>query len=232
MKKLIIKRLNFAYDNITILAGLTLLVKEGGFLSIIGPPGCGKSTLLSIIYGLLPVEEGMVVNSFNSASLLLHREALHFNRSVEENIRGFSRKDCPDIEPLLARFRLLECKNCRPLELPKAMRKRVELAGALASAGELLILDEPFTGLKEEERRELNILLKQALQRERRTVLMVTHSIKEACYLSDRVVLLSSRPAAVIKSFSVDKRGTDCESYRLTPAEQEIREQIKKGLTV
>lgn len=232
MKKLIIKRLNFAYNSTTILHNLTFRVKEGDFLSLMGPPGCGKSTLLSIIYALLPVEEGMLLNPFKSASILLHREALHFNRSVEENIRLFSRKEGGNIEDILVDFKLLECRRCRPLELPLLMRKRLELAGAFVAGGDLLILDEPFAGLKSGEREEMNITLKQALQRESRTVLMVTHSVREACYLSNRIILLSSRPARVVKGFSIDKSTTECGDYRLSPIELEIREEIKRGLTV
>lgn len=231
MKRLILKRLSFAYNSNTILDNISFTQERGEFISLIGPPGCGKTTLLSIIYGLLPVPEEMLANPFSSHSMLLHREALHFDRTTEENIISLSRGNvvCPD--DAIRQFELEECRSYPPGRLPRELRKRIELAGAFTAGNELLILDEPFSGLKEKERQRLNIILKQAAARTQTTIIMVTHSISEACYHSERLLLLSSRPATIIKSFSIDKSETSLSSYKLSSAENEVKRMVKSSLT-
>ena len=191
--------------------GVDLDVQEGSFVSIVGPSGCGKTTLLYAIDGLLPIDGGeILVNNkpvtgpgrdravvFQSASLLPWR-TVHGNITYGLKLRGKLHRDqLARIEKLIDLVGLKGFENRYPAELSGGMQQRANLARALAVDPDILLLDEPFASVDAQTREKLQVELTQIWTRTRKTMLFVTHDIAEAVFLSDRVVVFTSRPARV-----------------------------------
>lgn len=195
------------------LEGADLTVAPGEFVSLLGPSGCGKTTLLRAVAGLLPVEQGVVrvlggapaeATGNHSIGLVAQDPGLLPWRSVEDNVAlalqlsgiGGDRRD--EARRVLDRVGLLEFARYAPRELSGGMRQRVALARALVHRPRLLLMDEPFGALDELSREDLCFELLRVWERERVSVLFVTHSIREAVLLSDRVVVMSPAPGRVV----------------------------------
>jgi NitT/TauT family transport system ATP-binding protein len=197
------------------LADVDLHIEPGEFVSLIGPSGCGKTTLLRVIADLEPISAGRVqVNGMSPHEARLARAygyvfqapALFPWRSVLANvmlplqIQGRSKSDCEAVAmEQLQRVGLIGFERKYPWQLSGGMQQRVSIARALGFEPRLLMMDEPFGALDEITRDRLNEQLQQLWQRERRTVVFVTHSIAEAVYLSTRIVVMSPRPGRIIK---------------------------------
>jgi NitT/TauT family transport system ATP-binding protein len=193
-------------------------VPEGGFLSILGPSGCGKSTLLSIIAGLLPPSDGTVAIEgrpvteprtdigmiFQSPVLLPWRTVLD-NVLFPIEILRWDRRDYRDRALQLLKITgLLEFKDRLPSVLSGGMRQRVSICRALVYDPRILLMDEPFSALDALTRDEMNLELLRIWEAERKTVVFVTHSIREAVFLSDRVLVMSMRPSVMIEDVRID----------------------------
>jgi NitT/TauT family transport system ATP-binding protein len=189
---------------------LDLAVRPGEVLGIVGPSGCGKSTLLELIGGLREATFGTIeVDGRRSAverlarcaympqrDLLLPWLAAIDNAGLALRNRGASRATARrTAHPLFERFGLAGFERSRPPELSGGMRQRVAFLRTLLAGKPLLLLDEPFASLDAITRAEMQEWLAEALERESRTVILVTHDVEEALYLSDRVAVLSARPA-------------------------------------
>jgi NitT/TauT family transport system ATP-binding protein len=197
---------------------LSLQIRDGEFVSIVGPSGCGKSTLMLIAAGLVPASSGLVrvggaeVRApYGEVGIVFQDATLYEWRRVLENVL------LPvDIKKLpRSRFRpraleLLELVGLKgferkyPFELSGGMRQRVALCRALVHDPALLLMDEPFGALDALSRDQLNLELQAIWQRHRKTVLFITHSIHEAVFLSDRVVVMSPRPGRIGAILSID----------------------------
>jgi NitT/TauT family transport system ATP-binding protein len=190
-------------------------IAPGEFVALIGPSGCGKTTLLRVIADLEPLTSGTVqVNGmspqearlaraygyvFQSPALFPWRTALA-NVMLPLQIQGRSADDCKAVAmEQLARVGLTGFERKYPWQLSGGMQQRVSIARALGFEPRILMMDEPFGALDEITRDRLNEQLQQLWQRERRTVVFVTHSIAEAVYLSTRIVVMSPRPGRVLK---------------------------------
>jgi len=183
----------------------TLHVRQGEFVCIVGHSGCGKSTVLSIIMGLNPPTTGGVVISgpgtdrgvvFQSATLLPWL-------SVRDNVRLSLGQVRPgavaaDADPYLDAVGLPGQGNRYPRELSAGMQQRVGIARAFALEPRLLLLDEPFSLLDALTRMDLQDQLMTLWEAERKTVIMVTHDVDEALFLADRIVMMTSGPAATV----------------------------------
>jgi NitT/TauT family transport system ATP-binding protein len=182
-------------------------------LGVVGPSGCGKSTLLELVAGLRAVEGGAIEVAGAAApgerlarcaympqrDLLLPWLPAIDNASLALRNRGASRAEARrSAHPLFERFGLAGFERSRPAELSGGMRQRIAFLRTLLSGKPLLLLDEPFASLDAITRAEMQEWLATALAAEARTVLLVTHDVEEALYLSDRVAALSARPASVI----------------------------------
>ncbi|MDP2065309.1 MAG: ABC transporter ATP-binding protein [Burkholderiaceae bacterium] len=194
---------------------IDLRIEEGEFVALIGPSGCGKTTLLRVIADLEPISAGSVqVNGVSPQAARLARAygyvfqapALFPWRNVLANvmlplqIQGRSRAEGRAIAmEHLARVGLAGFESKYPWQLSGGMQQRVSIARALAFEPRILMMDEPFGALDEITRDRLNEQLQQLWQRERRTVVFVTHSIAEAVYLSTRIVVMSPRPGRIVK---------------------------------
>ena len=211
------------------LRDLTVAFPEGQLTALLGPSGCGKTTLLKIIAGLLQPTDGEVLIEGRKCAGPGSERALVFQdfallpwRNVLGNVAyGLELRRVPKRERYtIARSYIEEVgltgfETHYPQELSGGMRQRVGLARALAVDAKILLMDEPFAQVDEQTRRKLQEDLLNLLELERKTVILVTHSIEEAVYLSDRVVLLSPRPTSVteIVDTSFD-RGADLQDRR------------------
>ncbi len=190
-------------------------IREGEFVALIGPSGCGKTTLVRVIADLERISAGQVlVNGvtpheartaraygyvFQAPALFPWRTVLG-NVTLPLQIQGRSKAESKAVAlDHLARVGLTGFESKYPWQLSGGMQQRVSIARALSFEPRILMMDEPFGALDEITRDRLNEQLQQLWQRERRTVVFVTHSIAEAVYLSTRIVVMSPRPGRIIK---------------------------------
>lgn len=200
------------------LVDIDIGVKAGEFLSLIGPSGCGKTTLLKIIAGLLPADAGRVVvgervvggPGGHECSMVFQDFALLPWATAQKNAEfGLLLRDVPAVERAaaargaIAKVGLAGFEQAFPAQLSGGMQQRVGLARALAVNPQVLLMDEPFASIDEQTRRVFQDDLLSVWSEERKTVALVTHSMEEAIYLSDRVVVLSPRPGRVHRVLDV-----------------------------
>lgn len=202
-------------ERIPVLDRISLEVPAGGWATVIGPSGCGKTTLLRIMVGLLPPDSGEVLVQGGAAdarggiaympqsdTLLPWRTALG-NAILGSEIDGRPRVEAIDeARGLFCRFGLAGCEGLYPCELSGGMRQRLALMRTFLSHREVLLLDEPLGSLDALTRTTMQDWLLGVWEELGRSVLLVTHDIEEAVLLSDRIYLLSSRPARVRREFS------------------------------
>jgi ABC-type nitrate/sulfonate/bicarbonate transport system ATPase subunit len=198
-----------AFGAVQALEGLDLRVGSGELVAVVGPSGCGKTTLLELVCGLQAPDAGTVVA--DPAVLMPQRDGLLpwlraiDNAALAARLAGASRDEARErAHPLFAAFGLEGFERARPHELSGGMRQRVAFLRTLLSGKPVLCLDEPFASLDALTRREMQDWLAQALAREPRTVVLVTHDVEEAARLGDRVVVLSPRPGHVVSEIAVD----------------------------
>ncbi|HUR13188.1 MAG TPA: ABC transporter ATP-binding protein [Mycobacteriales bacterium] len=194
-----------------VLEDVSLDVAEGEFLCILGASGCGKSTLLSLIADLDQPTSGSVEVLGGKPSLMFQEPALFPWLTAEENVqlalrlKGVSKAARRErAAELLALVRLKDAGKKRVHELSGGMRQRVAMARALAQDSHVLLMDEPFAALDAITRDVLHEELVRIRESQKLTVLFVTHNVREAVRLGDRVVLLSSRPGRVVKEYAVE----------------------------
>ena len=209
---------------IVALDGIDLHVEDGELVCIVGASGCGKSTLLRIVGGLdtatsgeVRVDGDVVVGPGPDRGMVFQGYSLFPWRTVSENIAfglecaGWSRSDRQGrVTELLGIMQLTEYAELRPGQLSGGMRQRVAIARALAPEPDVLLLDEPFGALDAQTKRSMQDFLLQVRARTRATILMVTHDVAEAVYLSQRTYVLSSRPGKVAEEIEMpfgDHRG-------------------------
>jgi NitT/TauT family transport system ATP-binding protein len=195
------------FDNGTeALAGLNFRVTEGEFVSLLGPSGCGKSTALRLIAGLIAPDSGTITWAgarpelgfvFQEPTLMPWADA-QTNARLPLDLKKIPRTDADArAEAALARMGLGDFARAFPRELSGGMKMRVSIARALAAAPRLLLMDEPFAALDEPTREALNDDLLRLAREDRITVIFVTHSVMEASYLSDRVLVMLPRPGRI-----------------------------------
>jgi ABC-type nitrate/sulfonate/bicarbonate transport system ATPase subunit len=206
--------LSHSYGELQVLAGLDLEVPPHGVIGLVGPSGCGKSTLLELIAGLqdpgsgeLEVGDGTsAAERLGSCAYMPQRDLLFPWLSAIDNAalalrngglrRGEARRRAA--EPF-ARLGLAGFEKARPAELSGGMRQRVAFLRTLVSGKPVLLLDEPFASLDAITRGEAQQWLGSALRADPHTVVLVTHDVEEALYLSDRVAVLSARPSRIVE---------------------------------
>jgi NitT/TauT family transport system ATP-binding protein len=197
---------------------VSLQIRDGEFVSIVGPSGCGKSTLMLVTAGLVAPSSGLVrvggseVRApYGEVGIVFQDATLYEWRRVLENVLlPVDIKRLPRSQFRQRALELLELVGLKgferkyPFELSGGMRQRVALCRALVHDPALLLMDEPFGALDALSRDQLNLELQAIWQRHRKTVLFITHSIQEAVFLSDRVVVMSPRPGRIGAILSID----------------------------
>ena len=203
---------------VTALDGVSLDVGPRDVVALIGPNGCGKSTLLRVLAGLIPPDAGrveidgrVVAGPDPAVGLVFQEPRLLAWRTAEQNVRfpmelaGWSRaRQAARADELLGLVRLREFARAKPSTLSGGTRQRVAIARALALEPAALLLDEPFSALDALTRERFNAELLNLWRRTGTTIVVVTHSIPEAIFLADRVVVMSPRPGRVVAEIAVD----------------------------
>jgi ABC-type nitrate/sulfonate/bicarbonate transport system ATPase subunit len=196
------------YGAVEALRGVSLRVAPGEIVALVGPSGCGKSTLLELVCGLQRPDAGTV--RAGAAALMPQRDALLPWLSALDNaglalrVAGVSRARARALaHEHFAAFGLEGFERARPAALSGGMRQRVAFLRTLLAGRPVLCLDEPFGALDALTRLQMQRWLAGALEREPRTVLLVTHDVEEAVLLADRVALLSPRPGRVVEVLDV-----------------------------
>lgn len=229
MKELLsIKKVGVTYltlDSETVaVKDLNFNVQEGEFVSVIGPSGCGKSTILSLIAGLIEPTCGVVERGEKGYGYMLQKDELFPWRTIEKNVflpleikRALTEENKKYCHDLLDKYGLKDFKKSYPSELSGGMRQRVALIRTLALKPNLLLLDEPFSALDYQTRLSVCDDVYDIIRRENKTAILVTHDISEAISMSDRIIVLTKRPATVKKIHVLD---TDKEKSPLKRREE------------
>ena len=200
---------------------LSFEIEPGSFTSIVGPSGCGKSTLLSLLCDLIKPEAGTIYirpsenNTDSRMGYMLQKDNLFEWRSIYKNVvlgLEINNKKTPEniayVNHLLEQYDLAEFKSARPSQLSGGMRQRAALIRTLALKPDILLLDEPFSALDYQTRLEVREDICNILRSEKKTVILVTHDISEAIAMTDRVLILTSRPAKLLKTINIESRDT------------------------
>ncbi|SHJ10690.1 ABC transporter ATP-binding protein [Lutispora thermophila] len=200
-------------------------IMNGEFVSIVGPSGCGKSTLLSLISGILTPTSGKVLINGKkvegpsaSVGYMLQKDHLFEWRNIMKNItigleiQGKLNKENQEfVEQLLKEYGLYEFRNHYPRQLSGGMRQRVALIRTLATKPNILLLDEPFSALDYQTKIAISEEVWLILKKEKKTAILVTHDLAEAISMSDRIIVLTKRPAE-IKSMHQINLSCDCKT--------------------
>ena len=213
----------------TAVKDLSFTVEKGQFVSVIGPSGCGKTTVLSLAAGLLSPSSGEIRRGEGEYGYMLQRDALFPWRTVEQNIfipLEVKKRNTPEMREkalaLAVKYGLKDFLKKTPSQLSGGMRQRVALIRTLASEPEILMLDEPFSALDYHTRLEVCDDVQGIIKGEKKTALLVTHDISEAIALSDKVVVLSQRPARVLAEHIIEfgegspKKRRECAEFSAT----------------
>lgn len=200
------------------LAGVDLRIGRGEFVSILGPSGCGKSTLLKLAAGLLPASQGELLLDGTAISAPRRETGVVFQKpnllpwkSVRANVLlpaqtlGLPKAQAAArAEQVLELVGLAAFADNYPFELSGGMQQRVGIARMLLHDPQLLLMDEPFAALDAMTREHLMLELQRIWQAQAKSVLFITHSIAEAVFLSDRVLVMSARPGRIVENLAID----------------------------
>lgn len=215
--KLELEGVRKAFGPTRVLDGISLNVREGEFVSILGPSGAGKSTLFQMLIGGIRADSGDICcdgrplgSQGGLFAFMPQRDALMPWRRILDNVtlglevQGMGRKAAREkVLPLFPEFGLAGFENHYPAQLSGGMRQRAALLRTVLQEREMLLLDEPFGALDALTRTGMQRWLEAMWQRHRWTALLITHDVREAVFLSDRIYVLSARPARVVHEFSV-----------------------------
>jgi len=210
------------------LQNISFSIDDGDFVSLVGPSGCGKSTLLNIIAHLIKPSKGYIYLDGNlltdispDIGYMFQNDELFDWLTVFDNIalglkiqKKLNDKSKKHISSLIKEYNLSEFSNRKPKELSGGMRQRVALLRTLALDPKILLLDEPFSALDYQTRLKVNDDVLTIIKKERKTALMVTHDLAEAIAMSNKVILLSDRPAKIKEEIKIDINNS------LTPLER------------
>lgn len=241
-----IRALGHAYGELRTIEGLDLEVAPHTVVGLVGPSGCGKSTLLELICGLLEPDVGTVAVDgaegtgerlahcayMPQRDLLLPWYSALDNAALALRNRGAGRVAARrEAAELFTRFGLGGFEAARPEELSGGMRQRVAFLRTLVAGKPVLALDEPFAALDAISRAEMQGWLAAALGEDPRTVVLVSHDVEEALYLSDRVLVLSARPARIVAELQAPApRQADRDTAVTDPAFVAVRERALRAL--
>ena len=205
-------------ETLPVLRDISLTIRDGEFISVIGPSGCGKTTMLNILAGFdkqdagtvtldgkaidgPDAQRGVIFQDYGVFPWLTVKQNIGFGLTLRKNV---SKKEIGETaDRYIALMGLRGFENAFPKTLSGGMKQRVALARAYAVKSQFLLMDEPFGALDAQTRSAMHDLLLHALEEEGKTVLLITHSVEEALYLSSRIVVATARPTRIIKVIDV-----------------------------
>jgi NitT/TauT family transport system ATP-binding protein len=236
------KRYGRGNDAVQAITDINLSVTPNEFVSVLGPSGCGKSTLLMILAGLVkpstgtirikgedvegPRRENGIV--FQHSVLLPWRTVLDNVLLPIEMMQEDLKRHVPRAQELLEIAGIIDFKDRLPRELSGGMRQRAGICRALIHDPSVLLMDEPFSALDALTRDEMNLELLNIWDRDRKTVVFVTHSISEAVFLSDRVAVMSKRPGRIIEEIAIPIPRPRKLDVQETPRFAELRARVRR----
>ncbi len=229
---------------LNVLTDINLQVEKGQFVSILGPSGCGKSTLLSIVAGLTKATSGeIIVNDMKvtkpgkDRGMVFQQAALFPWLNVMENVtfplkKEMSKKQAEEqAKKYLQMVQLSNYLHHYPHELSGGMQQRVAIARALAMNPDTLLMDEPFGALDEQTRARLHSQLETIWTETKKTILFVTHSISESIKLSDRIIVMGTKPGTILQDITVDlPRPREQYKTEMLELEEHIMGYLKKEI--
>ncbi len=201
------------------LNNISFYVKNQEFISIVGPSGCGKSTILGILADLIKYSDGEIIfkNDNLKIGYMLQEDALLEWKTVLDNCllglelkKELTKETKSNVIKLLTKYGLKDFINSYPNTLSGGMRQRVALIRTLAINPDILLLDEPFSALDYQTRLSLSDEVYKIIKKEGKTAIMVTHDIAEAISMSDRIIILSKRPAIVKTIYNIELTEKRC----------------------
>ncbi len=238
------KKIKKTFINLKTLEDISIKLYKNQFVTILGPSGCGKSTLFDIIAGLEKPDIGEVIidgklyNGKTGRVSYMHQKDLLFpwstvmgNLAIPLIIKGYNKKKAYSIiKHHLPIFGLEGFENNYPSQLSGGMRQRAALLRTYLFASDIMLLDEPFGSLDAITRRKMQIWLLEIWEKIKASILFITHDIDEAIFLSDKIYLLSKRPAIIKDVFNIDiKRPRDAHTFT-SPIFNSIKEKILEML--
>ena len=237
MSKLEINQLSKRFDDTAVLENVSLVIKDGEFVSLLGPSGSGKSTLFHLIGGLFAPDSGLITldgeditGKRGKISYMPQSPSLFPWRNVLDNVLlAQELKEKPNRDKaieMLNKVGLSEYKESYPRELSGGMKQRAAFVRSLLSPQKAMLLDEPFSALDEFTRMEMQKWLLSIWEEAKPTVLFVTHDIEEAIFLSDRILILGDRPATIVKEISIQFSRPRVEDIRLSEEFLHIKREI------
>jgi len=233
-------------ENVYVLEDINLEIQQGEFVCIVGPSGCGKTTLLNIVAGLENADSGVVwaddhkINGAGTDRVVIFQEAalfpwLNVVKNVEFGLKlkGVDGKKRRSIAlEYLKMVHLTKFQHAHVHELSGGMKQRVAIARALAMNPEMLLMDEPFSALDAQTRWILHYELQNIWLKTRKTILFVTHNIREAVCLADRIIILSTSPGRIKKEFRVElPRPRDDNDVTVAEYSTRIMKELKSEIT-
>lgn len=247
MAKITVRHLTKTYNSgkVVALQDVSFEVRAYESICILGPSGCGKTTLLRLLDCLIPRDRGEILLDGEPVTAPRPDVAMvfqHFGlfpwKNLEENIayglalRGHSKQEIAQrVKRYIELVGLKEFEKCYPYQLSGGMQQRAGLARALAVNPSLLLMDEPFGSLDAQTRETLQEELSKILEQERKTMIFVTHSIDEAVFLGDRILLMTSRPGRIREILPVEiPRPRDITRVRSDPRSVQLRAHIWEEL--
>lgn len=237
------KRFRVKKQKITAVQDITLNISEGEFVAVVGPSGCGKTTLLRILAGLDDPSEGVMTITHKNVNqplnaMVFQEHSVFPWMTVRQNIAyGLNMRKVSKttvqavVNEYLDKIGLRKFANAYPHQLSGGMKQRVSVARAFANNPEILLMDEPFAALDEQNRLTLQQELVRIWEETRKTVVFITHSIDEAIFLGDRIILMSAHPGRICSSYEVDlPRPRRIEEVRSNPRYHELFTRIWQHL--
>jgi NitT/TauT family transport system ATP-binding protein len=201
---------NTKEGNLEVLNNINFKIEEGEIVALVGPSGSGKTTALNIIAGLLKPKSGEVIVN-GDIGYMFQRDNLFEWRTIYNNVilgleiqKKNTPKNIEKVKNMLKNYGLWDFRNHYPSELSGGMRQRVALIRTLATAPALLLLDEPFASLDYQTKLLVSVDIYKIIKKERKTTIMVTHDLSEAISMSDRIIILTARPARIFKIHEID----------------------------
>ena len=229
------ENLSFSFNDNPVLKNVSFRIERNSFVSFIGPSGCGKTTLLNLIAGIYKSDSSSLLTGSRNVSFVFQDDTLlPWRNTIKNVLLPFELSTPPDRNMEDKAMRMLNlvqlsgCENYMPHQLSGGMKKRVEIARALVTEPELLILDEPFSSLDIITGEKLNVLIKKICEETGVTTILVTHSVEEACFLSKKIYVMSNLPSSIIKTEIIDKTFENKDRFILSDAELKTDKSIRE----